>query len=156
MAHGTRWLVIRQLDQRFERLRNLRDILQPPKGGWIRTIRRALGMTVSQMAERLHVTPGRITQLEKQEAVGKATLSSLIKAADALDCELIFALLPRDSLESRLRERAAEHSAAAVLEVAHTMALEQQRPSDSALEAQKEAHVEQLLRGPWSRLWKKT
>jgi len=156
MAQDTRWLVIRQLDQRFERLRKVRDILRSPKDGWIRTIRRALGMTVSQMAGRLDVTPGRITQLENQEAAGKATMSSLRKAADALDCELLIVLFPRDSLENRLREKAAERSTAAVLEIAHTMALEQQRPSDSALEAQKEAHVEELLRGPWNRLWKKT
>lgn len=155
MALDTRWLLIRQLDQRFERLRHLRDVLQSPKGGWIRTIRRGLGMTVSQLAERLRVTPGRISQLESQEAAGKATLSSLIKAADALDCDLLIILLPRDSLEERLRKRAEKLSTAAVLEVAHTMALEQQLPSDSSLEAQKDAHVEELLRGPWSRLWKK-
>ena len=155
MAQDTRWLLIRQLDQRFEHLRGFRDVLQSPRGGWIRTLRRGLGMTVGQMAERLQVTPGRITQLESQEAAGKATLSSLKKAADALDCELLVALLPRDSLGDRLRNRAVQHAAAAVLDVAHSMALEQQRPSDSTLAAQKDALVEELLRGPWSRLWKK-
>ncbi|MBI2993627.1 MAG: mobile mystery protein A [Gammaproteobacteria bacterium] len=156
MVSDTRWLLIRQLDQRFEELRAHRNSLQAPPGGWIRAIRRALGMTASQLAERMRLTPGRITQLEQQEAAGKATLSSLKKAADALDCDLIVTLIPRQSLDNRLRTKADERSADAVLEIAHSMSLEKQRPSDKALEEQRKALADEFLRGPLSRLWKKS
>ena len=155
MTSDSRWLLIRQLDQRFEQLRSVKELLLPPRGGWIRTVRRALGMAVSQLAARLEVTPGSITQLEQQENAGRATLSSLKKAADALDCDLVFALIPRGSLEQRVRKAAEDCSATAVMHVAHSMALEQQRPADEALEAQQGDLEDELLHGSWTRLWAK-
>ena len=156
MNSDPRWLLIRQLDQHFGQLRLARESLSPPRGGWIRTIRRAVGMAVSQLATRMNVTPGRITQLEQQEVAGRATLSSLKKAADALDCDLVVALIPRGNLDQRVRKAANDRSASAVMQVAHSMSLEGQRTSNDSIEIQKGEMTDDLLRGPWSRLWSKT
>ena len=70
-----------------KRLGFLRDTdLTSPKGGWIRAIRDALGMSSRQLASRLGVSQSRVTPLERAEAHGGATLKTLKEAAEALDC----------------------------------------------------------------------
>jgi predicted DNA-binding mobile mystery protein A len=76
----------RQLDAKLgdEALRHL----EPPKHGWIRTIRMALGMTSAQLGKRLGMTAQGAADLENRERDGTVTLGSLRKAADALECDL--------------------------------------------------------------------
>ena len=57
----------------------------PPKVGWIRAVRDALGMTGQQLASRLGVTWQSMADLEKSEAAGTITLNSLTKAAAAME-----------------------------------------------------------------------
>jgi predicted DNA-binding mobile mystery protein A len=62
-------------------------------------------MGVAQLAKRLGVTPAAVVQLEKRELAGTVTLESLRKAAEALDCELVYALVPKTSLAITLERR---------------------------------------------------
>lgn len=73
--------------------------------------------------------------------------------ADALDCELVYALVPRRPLAEAVDRRATELARRAVLGVAHSMALEQQATSEALTEAQIARAKSQLLAGRWSRLW---
>jgi predicted DNA-binding mobile mystery protein A len=77
-----------------------------PTRGWIRAIRDALGMSGAQLAHRMGITQPAVAQLERSEANGLIGLDALHRAADALDCELVYALVPRTSLEAAVRERA--------------------------------------------------
>lgn len=97
----------RRLDQRFEPLRSSRNLLAPPPVGWIRVIRDAIGMTASQLGKRLGVSQQRALAIEQAEISGGITHSSLARAADALDCELVYAIVPRASLERLVEDRAA-------------------------------------------------
>jgi len=76
--------------------RTLKNIQQPQRG-WIRAIRDALGVSGPQLAFRLGVSKQRISALEKAEIEGGASLNSIRQAADALDCDLVYALVPRDA-----------------------------------------------------------
>jgi len=67
-----------------------------PERGWIRAVRDASGITGPQLAHRLGVSKQRISVLEKAEIEGGVSLSSMRQAAEALDCDLVYALLPRD------------------------------------------------------------
>src|SRR5271168_4978205 len=96
---------IRHLDARFADLRPLAAIHRPPKG-WIRAIRDALGMTTAQLARRLGVSQPRIVELEKSEVTGSVTLKTLQRAAEALGCRLVYALVPEKPLAETVRERA--------------------------------------------------
>src|ERR1700730_5919753 len=96
---------IRHLDQRFKVLRPLAWNPRPSKG-WIRAIRDALGMTSAQLAHRLGVSQPRIIELEKSEASGTVTLNTLQRAAEALGCRLVYALVPGQPLADNLRGRA--------------------------------------------------
>src|SRR5271156_7229618 len=96
---------IRHLDKRFSTLRALGDNPRPPKG-WLRAIRDALGMTSTQFAHRLKVSQPRISVLEKAELNGTVTLRSLQRAAEALGCRLVYAIIPEKPLAKTVRARA--------------------------------------------------
>ena len=96
-----------------ERLTGLKpeDRFTPPPKGWIRAIRDALGMTGVQLAKRLRVRPQTVEALEKSEASGSIQLGTLRRAAAALDCTLVYALVPDSSLEGAVATRAQDRAA---------------------------------------------
>jgi predicted DNA-binding mobile mystery protein A len=103
----------RQLDQQLDRLRPTARLIAAPANGWIRAIREALGMTAIQLGRRLGVSQQRALAIEGAETQGSLTLASLARAAEALDCQLVYALVPRRPLEGLVEERAAAHARAA-------------------------------------------
>jgi predicted DNA-binding mobile mystery protein A len=56
-------------------------------------------MTGVQFARRLRIRPQSAEAVEKSEANGTIQLQSLRRAAEALDCTLVYALVPKTSLE---------------------------------------------------------
>jgi len=68
-----------------------------PRSGWARAIRESLGMSAAAFARRLGMSPVGVRKLESAEALDVITLASLRKLAQALDCELHYALVPRTS-----------------------------------------------------------
>lgn len=143
---------IRHLDKRFAALRPLAERPRPPKG-WLRAIRDALGMTTAQFARRLGVSQPRIVKLERSEVDGTVTLQTLQRAAEALGCRVVYALVPDKPLANTVSERAklvADRMASAVEQ---SMRLENQGVKDeSAARALREDTIEDLLRRP-ARLW---
>jgi DNA-binding MarR family transcriptional regulator len=55
------------LDLRLSPVRMQSDALTPPRAGWIRTLREALGMTATQLARRMGVAQPTVTKLEQSE-----------------------------------------------------------------------------------------
>src|ERR1700733_8972783 len=116
---------IRHLDKRFAALRPIAKGARPPKG-WLRAIRDALGMTTAQFARRLGVSQPRIIELEQSEVSGGVTLNTLQRAAEALGCRLVYALIPEQPLADTVRERAELVAQRQSAFVEHTMRLENQ------------------------------
>jgi predicted DNA-binding mobile mystery protein A len=144
------------------KLKQVEELLQPwrrlaraqvPRGGWVRAIREALGMSAAQLAARLHVTRQSVRDLEQSEATGKITLESLNKLAAALGCRLIYALVPEKPLDEMQRERARKIADSLVKPVSHSMKLEAQSVSKREEERQKEQIVRKLLEGDPRKLW---
>lgn len=127
MAIHRRFQARRQLDRRLTPLRE--DVAQfhrPPRG-WIRAIRYALGMTADQMGKRMGVSRQRAQAVEKAELSGSLTLDSLEKAARALECRVVYALVPvAGSLEEMVASRASKVARRRLASIEHTMALEAQ------------------------------
>jgi len=74
--------------------------------------------------------------LERSEADGTIRLATLRRAAEALDCELAYVLVPRRRLEDTVAERARELAREELSRVGQTMSLEAQDVvlSEAALE----------------------
>jgi predicted DNA-binding mobile mystery protein A len=112
-------------------------------------------MTTRQLAERLGVGQSTVVALEKSEANDRITLQSLRRAAEALDCELHYVLVPRQPLEELVEQRAEYIAEKAVNNVMHTMSLEDQTPSPERAHKMKKNEKENALGGRWSRLWER-
>ena len=65
-------------------------------------------MTGGQLAVRMGLSQPAVTQLERSEVAGRAHLDTLRRAAEALDCDFVYALVPRTSLEETVHARAVE------------------------------------------------
>jgi len=143
MRDDFRQLRSKQLDRTLAPLRSAK-VPRPPKG-WIRAIREALGLSSAELAERMKANRSLIVQQEKAEAEDRITLKSLRAFANALDCDLLYAFVPRaDNLQTLVEARARAAAKANVLGVEHSMALENQASGN--LEQAIEAEAERLTR----------
>lgn len=145
-------LPLRQLDQALASWRSLPR--SRPPGGWLHAIRQALGMTTRQLARNAGVSQPSVVDAEKAEGRGDITLTTLRRYAEALDCELVYALVPRQPLEQAVQQRADRIAREQVSRVGHSMALEDQATETSVREQQVLDLRRRLLDGPRSRLWK--
>lgn len=121
-----RKLRLGQLEKALRPFVATKDSSRPQKG-WIRAIREATGVTIRDLAKRLHKAPSVAASLEGSEAEYRITLGSLRDAADALGCQLVYALVPKNGSMQELAEESARTKAAEnVRAVEHSMALEDQ------------------------------
>ena len=118
-------LKIRQVDSALAPFREIAEIDRPDKG-WIRAIRDASGMSLRQLAERMGVSKTTAATLERNEAAETVKLASLRAVGEALDCDLVYALVPRTSLEDSVRKRARLVAERVVGRVSQSMDLENQ------------------------------
>ena len=126
--------------------------LSPPHGGWVGAIREALAMPRKDLAVRMRVAESTVARLEASERAGTVQLDTLRRAADALGCDLVYALVPRRRLEDMVQVQARAQAAKVLAVVQHTMLLEDQLPQQSALQRMLEdAATEQVDRpGLWN------
>jgi predicted DNA-binding mobile mystery protein A len=138
MRNEFRNLRLKQLDRSLEPFRAVANTPRPQKG-WLRAIREAAGISASDVARTLKTSRQLPLQLEKAEAEDRITLKSLRTAANALGCDLVYALVPRaNTLHDLVEERARAQAKKLVLGVEHSMALEDQAVGrvDEAVEAE--------------------
>lgn len=114
-----------KLDERLSQLPPASQFVAPPKG-WIRALRDGLGMSAAQLGQRVGVRPQSIDDMEKAEQKGSISLATLRRAAEAMDCTLVYALVPNTSLDATVQARAHIIAQAALASVDQTMALEDQ------------------------------
>jgi predicted DNA-binding mobile mystery protein A len=126
---------------------------RPPSRGWIRALRDALGMTAEQLGERMSISQPSVQRLEISEANGTIQLSSLRKAAAALDCEVVYALVPRTTLQATYDTAAKQVARRELGLISHTMALEDQAVGDEDDEDRLRRFIAEELdpRDLWSR-----
>ena len=123
---------LRHLDETLATARALTD-LAPPAGGWVNAVRRALGMTERELATRMGVAQSSLHALERSEAAGTIRIETLRRAAEALDCEVVYALVPRRPLAEAVAARADGRAREELERVRRTMSLEAQDvPLDEA------------------------
>jgi predicted DNA-binding mobile mystery protein A len=113
-----------------------RRALTPPVRGWVRAIRDALGMSAAQLGSRLGISSSAIAQLEQSEVRGTIQLGTLRRLADALDCELVYALVPRTTLADTVQRQAERQATRFVAWANQTMLLEDQGLSATQLQRQ--------------------
>ncbi len=124
----------RRLDDRYKSVRPVGDLGRPNKG-WIRAVRDALGMSGTELAARMGVSQQVVSEIERNERQATARLETLARAADAMDCELVYALVPRTTLEEIVRAQARRRAVGHLAPVIHHGRLESQEVSDGEIDA---------------------
>jgi predicted DNA-binding mobile mystery protein A len=136
------------LDERFKGLGPVARYI-PPVRGWIKAVREALGMTTAQLATRLGMKQPSVVALEQSEAKGTIELATLRRVAEALDCTLVYALVPNKPLEATIRDRARAFARRRLGPVEHSMLLEDQ----SVKGKDAEARLDEIVRETNPRLF---
>jgi predicted DNA-binding mobile mystery protein A len=134
MKPKIRNVLLTGLDARLAALKPARASAMKPARGWLRAVRTALGLSQAQVAKKFSITRQSYEDVEAAEERGAISLNSLQRAAAAMDCELIYFVLPRDSVAhtfsrlAQLQDPDFKHFEA----TEHSMALEGQAVGDLA------------------------
>jgi predicted DNA-binding mobile mystery protein A len=116
----------------------------PPVRGWIKAIRESLGMSSAQLAGRLGVKQPTVIAMEQSEAKATIALATLRRVAEALDCTLVYALVPNKPLEATVRDRARAVARRLRAPIQHSMLLENQKVSAKDSEARLDEFVREM------------
>jgi transcriptional regulator with XRE-family HTH domain len=65
------------------------------RGGWLKQSREAAFISAEEAARRCGLTRSSYGRIEEREADGNVTLANLAKAAEGLNCELVYAIRPK-------------------------------------------------------------
>lgn len=68
----------------------------PNQEGWLSKARKGLFLSAHSVAGNLKISRSAYSKLEENETKGSITLSNLAKAAEAMDCELVYAIRPKN------------------------------------------------------------
>jgi len=152
MKEDFRELTRKQIDEKLSPFRQ-QGASEVLRRGWVKTIRTALGMSSGALGKRIGITQSAVHQLEASEEADAIRLASLRKLASGLECDLVYALVPRTSLEDIMKEQALRRARSQVEATSTSMELEEQGISDEEKSRQIEATANQLLISPGTGFW---
>lgn len=146
-------LFLTQLSEKLAAFNDLKNLPRPKKG-WIHVIKSALGMSTSYLAKAIGIHQSVMSRLERSEAENTITLKSLQTVADALDCQLVYALIPNTSLENTIEQQAKKIARERLQQTAHHMLLENQSVPKEKEQRLYNALLKELLSEHPRKLWK--
>ncbi|PCJ33074.1 MAG: transcriptional regulator [Gammaproteobacteria bacterium] len=129
------------------------DYSVPLSEGWIKTVRKALGMSGSQLAKRLEVTKGRVSQAESGELSGGVTLRTMESMAAAMSCRFVYAIIPEKNIENVIKHQAIMKAKARVKAASTHMALEAQSLDKHTLDFEIERIASEIMSKIPSDFW---
>lgn len=119
-----------QAEKRGAVLKKLTNQVQM-RTGWIEYMRAILGLTLQDLAKRAGVSKSTTAQSERREADGKVTLETLKKMANAMECDLFYAFVPRKRISAILMDRALQKARSILSRTDTHMSLEDQKVEES-------------------------
>ena len=151
MRTPVRLLALDLFDRELPRLQQAANALREytTREGWVRSIRKSLGMSMRAFSKRIGFKePASVKDLERNERAGTITLETLRRAAEALDADFVYAIVPRRKLRETVAARAREVARQRVAPIAKSMALEEQGMSEADIARQVEELARELERKP--------
>ncbi len=151
---GIEAVVLKQYQNKVNQaLKQFEGYATPTSEGWLKTVRKAIGMSGSQLANRLGVTKGRVSQAESAELTGSATLKSMQNMAQAMNCRFVYAVIPEKEIERVIRDRAVLKAKEQIKAASTQMALEAQALSDEQLAFEVDRLASEIIEKMPSDLW---
>lgn len=138
-------LLIEQTDAKIKPFKPLENV-PVPENGWINMIRTALNMSLRQLGQRMDISIQGSYELEKREHSGGISISTLKRAAEALNMKLVYGFIPKEeSLEKTIEKRAREIAEEIVGRTNKTMKLEDQGNSTKRIQKSIKIKTEELV-----------
>ena len=154
MTYWDKKLVREQLDRKLEPLKEFAQF-GVPSTGWIKAVREALGMSTTQLALRMGLNQSRISRVENAEVDGNLKLSTMQNIAKGLGMEFVYGFIPKETLESLVREQARKIAIEKMKRLNHTMRLELQELSDAEKESALKDMIDKILIDEPKDFWNK-
>lgn len=132
-----------------------RKLFQPHSTteGWIKVIRQALGMSGAQLARKMNVTRALVSKTEKAEVEGRVTIKKMQEFAEAMECEFVYCMVPKEEIQIILKKRAKEKAQSIVNRTNKHMGLEGQALTNEQTKFELDRLTEQILKNEGSNLW---
>lgn len=109
-------------------------------------------MSQAVLAERLGVSSAAVNKLERAEMHGGVTTGKLAEVAAALDCTLVYALVPNSTLEQTVTNQARATASRVLGYASRTMALEAQEIDHGRQAEAIERYAQELVAN--GKLWR--
>ncbi len=122
-------LAIKNAQKRRDSIREVQSLMQV-KPGWIRYTRSVLGMTLKELAKLAGLSLPTVAQSERREAEGKVTLETLNKLATAMECEFVYAFVPKKNINDLIQTKAMEKAKKTIFKADTHMSLEDQKVTE--------------------------
>ena len=119
-------------------------------------MRSTLGLSIMQLAKRLKCRDTGVLRLEQREQAGTASLATLDRAAKAMNCRLVWAIVPEQgnsSLSDIVEKRARMLATQMVYRVDQNMKLEAQGIHEDGVRKQIDDLTGELIRNGDARIW---
>jgi len=153
MQNLTNKLTLEQVDKKIKQISSLSKISLPAEG-WIYNIRQAIGISLKQLGNKMHITPAGVKEMEKREKNNSITIKSLKDFAASLELRFVYGFIPKDgSLEKMIEKRALEIARQIVLKTSHTMALEDQQNEPARIKKAIQDRAQQIKNEMPKYLW---
>lgn len=149
---STKHVVLQQLMSRVKATRSLHPP-KLPKDGWVRTIRKTLGMSGAQLARKMGYTRNRISVLEKKEATGDISINQLRELANGLNADLTYYIVPQKDPEQLIKDQAQKKATEIIQNTHQNMYLELQQIDQKALKEQIRFLADEIQRKGGKALW---
>lgn len=137
---------INSYQKKFDSFKQI--VKEKPLQGWIKTLRELLGMTTVQFSKKLKVSQPRLAFMEKNEKNLK--ISTMEKIADELNCDFVYALVPREKINDIIYNKAKQKALNIVNKVNYNMSLENQLSENNEV---LEDVVDDLLSKKITKIW---
>jgi len=146
-------LQLQQLNDKMLLLNDMKRAMIPMEG-WINAVRTSIGMSLEQLATRMHKTRQSMREMEQREKDGNITLKTLSEAAKAMDMQLVYGFVAKDgSLEALIDRKAKELARSIVERTSVSMKLEDQENSASRIQQAINERAEELKKEIPKILW---
>lgn len=123
-------------------------IIEKPAQGWLKTIRQLFCMNTTQFSKKLKISQPRLIYMEKNEKNLK--LSTMEKIADELNCDFVYALVPRENINNVIHNKAKQKALQIINKVNNNMGLENQLAENEYV---LEETIEDLLNKKVTKIW---
>ncbi len=81
----------REIDQKLKHFLKAEKVAE----GWLSLARKALFLSRKELAAKLGITSSALKQIEKSELRGAVKIETLERVAEAMQCELVYAIRPK-------------------------------------------------------------